>query len=168
MAFQVSLDLKGMLIFFAIIYIIVTEFITSWLYGLFKVNLCIDAVSLRRASPGQKALYSPEICHCGLSELAWGIGFRLGWTGCLGGIEQVVSSISGSVGFISYPMFIDPEITSGFSGYIWLDTKIVLKKKTTLYCKHIFQLYLIPFNSHPVIAYNYVQPDCYQCTTPMG
>ena len=31
-----------------------------------------------------------------------------------------------------YPMFIKPTITwvpSGFSGYIWLDTKIVLKKK---------------------------------------
>ena len=31
---------------------------------------------------------------------------------------------------ISYPMFIEPTITwasSGFSGYIWLDTKIVLK-----------------------------------------
>ena len=31
-----------------------------------------------------------------------------------------------------YPMFIEPTITwvpSGFSGYIWLDTKIVLKKK---------------------------------------
>ena len=29
-----------------------------------------------------------------------------------------------------YPMFIEPTITwvlSGFSGYIWLDTKIVLK-----------------------------------------
>ena len=25
-------------------------------------------------------------------------------------------------------MFIEPTITSGFSGYIWLDTKIVLKK----------------------------------------
>ena len=33
-----------------------------------------------------------------------------------------------------YPMFIQPTITwvpSGFSGYIWLDTKIVLKKKKT-------------------------------------
>ena len=31
-----------------------------------------------------------------------------------------------------YPMFIEPTITwvpSGFSGYIWLDTKIVFKKK---------------------------------------
>ena len=36
-------------------------------------------------------------------------------------------SIPGSV-YISYPMFIEPTITwvpSGFSGYIWLDTKIV-------------------------------------------
>ena len=42
-----------------------------------------------------------------------------------------MSSIPGSVGYI-YPMFIEPTITwvpSGFSGYIWLDTKIVLKKK---------------------------------------
>ena len=47
------------------------------------------------------------------------------------GTEQVVSSIPGSVGYI-YPMFIEPTITrvpSGFSGYIWLDTKIVFKKK---------------------------------------
>ena len=45
------------------------------------------------------------------------------------GTEQVVSSIPGSD---IYPMFIEPMITwvpSGFSGYIWLDTKIVLKKK---------------------------------------
>ena len=34
-----------------------------------------------------------------------------------------------------YPMFIEPTITwvpSGFSGYIWLDTKIVLKKVSEL------------------------------------
>ena len=40
-----------------------------------------------------------------------------------------MSSIPGSVGYI-YPMFIEPTITwvpSGFSGYIWLDTKIVFK-----------------------------------------
>ena len=33
-------------------------------------------------------------------------------------------------------MFIEPTITwvpSGFSGYIWFDTKIVLKKKKKLY-----------------------------------
>ena len=45
-----------------------------------------------------------------------------------------MSSIPGSVGYISYPMFIEPMITwvpSGFSGYIWLDTKIVLKKSCT-------------------------------------
>ena len=45
--------------------------------------------------------------------------------------ELVVSSIPGSVRYISYPMFIEPRITrvpSGFSGYIWLDIKIVLKK----------------------------------------
>ena len=47
------------------------------------------------------------------------------------GTEQVVSSIPGSVGYISYSMFIEPRITwvpSGFSEYIWLDTKIVFKK----------------------------------------
>ena len=46
------------------------------------------------------------------------------------GTEQVVSSIPGSVGYTSYPMFIEPTITyvpSEFSGYIWLDTKIVFK-----------------------------------------
>ena len=44
-----------------------------------------------------------------------------------------MSSISGSVGYISYPMFIEPTITwvpSGFSGYIWLGTRIVLKKRS--------------------------------------
>ena len=44
-----------------------------------------------------------------------------------------MSSIPGIVGY-KYPMFIEPTITwvpSGFSGYIWLDTKIVLKKKVT-------------------------------------
>ena len=46
-----------------------------------------------------------------------------------------MSSIPGSVGYISYPMFIEPTIArvpSGFSGYIWLDTKIVLKKERRL------------------------------------
>ena len=36
-----------------------------------------------------------------------------------------------------YPMFIEPTITwvpSGFSGYIWLDTKIVLKMMMMLQC----------------------------------
>ena len=50
------------------------------------------------------------------------------------GEEQVVSSIPGSVGYISYPMFIDPTITwvpSGFPGYIWLDTKVVLTRLHT-------------------------------------
>ena len=45
--------------------------------------------------------------------------------------EQVASLSSGSVGSISYFMFIELTITrvpSGFSGYKWLDTKIVLKK----------------------------------------
>ena len=43
-----------------------------------------------------------------------------------------MSSIPGRVGYIPYPMFIEPTITwvpSGFSGYLWLDTKIVLEKK---------------------------------------
>ena len=43
-----------------------------------------------------------------------------------------MSSIPGGVGNISYPMFVESMITrvlSGFFGYIWLDKKIVLKKK---------------------------------------
>ena len=46
--------------------------------------------------------------------------------------KQVVCSSPGSVGYISYPMFIEPMITrisSGFSGYTRLDTKIVFKKR---------------------------------------
>ena len=42
-----------------------------------------------------------------------------------------MSSIPGSVGYLSYSMFIEPTTTwvpSGFSGYIWLDTKIVFTK----------------------------------------
>ena len=38
-----------------------------------------------------------------------------------------------------YPMFIEPTITwvpSGLSGYIWLDTKIVLKKKICKWDTH--------------------------------
>ena len=56
------------------------------------------------------------------------------------GAEQVVSLIPGSVGYTSYPMFLKPTITwvsSGLSGDIWLDTKIVLKKPSSLqmnYC----------------------------------
>ena len=59
-----------------------------------------------------------------------------------------MSSIPGSVGYIpfliiiiSYLMFTEPKITwvpSGFSGYIWLDTKIVLKKNCRLW-KHLFK-----------------------------
>ena len=47
------------------------------------------------------------------------------------GTEQIMSSIPGNVRYISYPWFIEPTITwvhSGFSGYTWLDTKIVFKK----------------------------------------
>ena len=66
-----------------------------------------------------------EDCNCNLWPSLWpsGIGSRLGrnrlWARFL-----AVSDI--------YSMFIEPTITwvpSGFSGYIWLDTKIVLKKK---------------------------------------
>ena len=42
-------------------------------------------------------------------------------------------------------MFIEPTITwvpSGFSGYIWLDTKIVLKKKKILKSPGAFCLFL--------------------------
>ena len=48
------------------------------------------------------------------------------------GTEQVLSSIPGCVGYISYPMFKEPMITwvpSGFSGYIWLETKKNVLKK---------------------------------------
>ena len=41
-------------------------------------------------------------------------------------------------------MFIEPMITwvpSGFSGYIWLDTKIVLKKKKIKYLMFVFRKY---------------------------
>ena len=50
-----------------------------------------------------------------------------------------MSSIPGNVGYI---LFIEPTITkvpSGFSGYIWLDTKIVLNKKLL---KFFFQPFL--------------------------
>ena len=49
------------------------------------------------------------------------------------GTDQVVSSIPDLSDI--YPMFIEPTITwfpSGFSEYIWLDTKIVLKKTARL------------------------------------
>ena len=48
------------------------------------------------------------------------------------GTEQVLSLIPGSVKYVSYPMFIEPTITwipSGFSGYMWLDTKKIELKK---------------------------------------
>ena len=59
--------------------------------------------------------------HCGLVVLAPAIGWNRLWVRFL-----AVSDI--------YPMFIEPTITwvsSGFSGYIWLDTKIVLNKQQT-------------------------------------
>ena len=57
--------------------------------------------------------------HCGL------VGSAPAWdrTGC--------EFDSWQCRIYTYPMFIEPTITwvsSGFSGYIWLDTKIVLKK----------------------------------------
>ena len=51
-----------------------------------------------------------------------------------------MSSIPGSVGYISDPMLIGPTITwvlSGFSGYIWLDTKIVLKNVFSFHPKTV-------------------------------
>ena len=53
------------------------------------------------------------------------------WNWRTHGTEQVVSSIPGSVGYISFSIFVKPMITRvslGFFEYIWLDTKIVLKK----------------------------------------
>ena len=62
----------------------------------------------------------------------WGTGYPSLWPSGIG------SRLGGNrlwVRFLAvsdiYPMFIEPTITwvpSGFSGYIWLDTKIVLKK----------------------------------------
>ena len=43
-------------------------------------------------------------------------------------------------------MFIEPTITwvpSGFSGYIWLDTKIVLKKKDKKILETYSQIHLL-------------------------
>ena len=43
-----------------------------------------------------------------------------------------MSSITGSVGYISHVNSLSlrlPGFLSGFSGFIWLDTKIVLKNK---------------------------------------
>ena len=51
-------------------------------------------------------------------------------------------------------MFIEPTITwvsSGFSGYIWLDTKIVLKKRSYLFNLFIGQA----FTSVQPLAYLY-------------
>ena len=62
------------------------------------------------------------ICrHCGLVESVrtWD------GTGC------EIDSWQCRIYIYIYPMFIEPMITlvsSGFSGYIWLNTKIVLKK----------------------------------------
>ena len=42
-----------------------------------------------------------------------------------------MSSSPGSVGYISYPMFIEPTISwvpSGLSGCIWLDIKLALRE----------------------------------------
>ena len=69
-----------------------------------------------------------KYCHYGL------VGSASAWVG-----KDVMSSIPSSVKYISYPMFIEPTDTwvpLGFSGYIRVDTKIVLKKihsRTFLY-----------------------------------
>ena len=72
-------------------------------------------------------IYLPKFNRIMLSLWPRGIGTRLGrnrlWAWW---------RIPGSVGYISYPMFIEPTITwvpSGFSGCIWLDTKIVLNEQ---------------------------------------
>ena len=71
----------------------------------------------------------------------WGVGIRTGRVG-VWEMEMWPSGIGSHLGrnrlwvrFLAvsdiYPMFTEPTITwvsSGFSGYIWLDTKIVLKK----------------------------------------
>ena len=47
---------------------------------------------------------------------------------------QITCSSPGSVGYISYFMFIKPTITrvlSEFSEHIWLDSEIVLRQKKT-------------------------------------
>ena len=64
-----------------------------------------------------------SLAHRSPSPWPSGIGSRLG-RNRLWARFPAVSDI--------YPMFTEPTITwapSGFSGYIWLDTKIVLKKK---------------------------------------
>ena len=58
-----------------------------------------------------------------------------------------------------YPMFIEPTITwvsSGFSGHIWLDTKIVLKKESYRAKLLVFQRWSkIPERIFPRIQINY-------------
>ena len=39
-----------------------------------------------------------------------------------------MSSIPGSVGYIGIPCSLSLRLLSGFSGYIWLDTKIMFEK----------------------------------------
>ena len=62
------------------------------------------------------------------------------------GTEQVVSSISGSVGYIiPHSMFIELVVTwvpSGCSEYMWLDTKIMFLKHFALYAFICFRVYL--------------------------
>ena len=60
-------------------------------------------------------------------------------------MEQVLSS-SPAVVSDTYPMFIEPMTTrvpSGFSGYIWLDTKILLKKDQSNSWQHIIIIIII-------------------------
>ena len=58
-----------------------------------------------------------------------------GISSCLGRNRLWVRFLADVGYIIIYPMFIEPTITwvpSGFSGYIWLDTKIVLKNQYSL------------------------------------
>ena len=68
-----------------------------------------------------------------------------------------------------YPRFIEPTITwvpSGFSGYIWLDTKIVLKKKPgSSYSQAVFYwLGILPLSSIWMRLFEFVL-DCVRSDT---
>ena len=77
-------------------------------------------VPLRQICPSLKTNMSVTVAY-GI----YGMWYRLPL-----GTEQVVSLIPGSFGYISHvPGAYDYLDPFGFSGYIWLDTKIVLKNK---------------------------------------
>ena len=89
----------------------------------------------RQWEPCLKSFVS-KFRHCGLV----GSAHTLDGTGCEFNSWQcncncqpnIANESEASVGYISYPIFIEPTITlvpSGFFGYIWLDTKTVLKKE---------------------------------------